>query len=85
MIGYGGGAKKLSENFGVALPQAKEVLKIYHKSFSGLDPYFKKLGKDARELGYVLINDVTRRRGPINNYETWCWLRDKINTYKAYG
>lgn len=71
LIGYGGGAKKLSENFGVPLAQAKDVLKIYHNSFSGLDPYFKIVGQQARDDGYVLINNITRRRGPANNYEIW--------------
>lgn len=85
LIGYGGGAKKLSENFGIPMVQAKKVFQTYNTQFSGLQPYFIKGGQEAREVGYVLINDVSKRRGPIESYETYKWLEAQINRYKRNG
>lgn len=85
LIAYGGGAKKLSETFGVPLGQAKDVLKIYMHAFSGLDPYFKRSGLFTRQDGYVYINDTTGRRAPLNNYDTWLWLKHNITRAKSYG
>lgn len=85
LVAYGGGAKKLSENFGISMQQAKAVLKTYMDTFSQLTPYFAEGGRQTRADGFILINNVTKRRGPVSDYEVWTWLGHEIERQKCSG
>lgn len=62
LTAYGGGAKKLSEQFGIPLKDAKELINSYFTNFPTLKEYYEEVGRLARERGYILVNNVTKRR-----------------------
>jgi DNA polymerase-1 len=85
LIGYGGGAKKLADQFGISMKEAKDTIKWYYSVFPGLEQYFRMQGEQARKNGYILINSVSGRKSFIPFYEKYVQVRDYIKRQKARG
>lgn len=74
LMAYGGGANKLSTNFGITLQQAKDLIAKYYEEFNSLAQYFNKVGDDAQSYGYISIDDVICRKSYIDNFERYITL-----------
>ena len=62
LIAYGGGAKKLSEQFDIPMQRAKSLIRGYYDSFPKLEAYFANQGLEAKKFGYVICNPVSGRK-----------------------
>lgn len=78
LTAFGGGAKKLSENFGVTLQKAKSLISDYYKGFPKLRPYFDNQGVLAKEQGYILVNEVSKRKSYLPFYEEYIFCKKAV-------
>lgn len=85
LTAYGGGAKKLSEAFGIPLQRAKQLIKTYYDTFKEVKPFFEEKAKETKSQGYILINDITRRKSYIGEYAEYKTLQDFIRTSTLNG
>lgn len=69
LMAYGGGAAKLADAFGLSISKAKSLIAKYYKNFSSLAEYFFNVGEEAKERGYILIDDVIGRKSFIEGYK----------------
>lgn len=67
LMGYGGGAKKLSLTTGIDEKFAKEIIGNYHKQYAGLTKWKQSIINKARQTGYVTTMSGRRRRLPELN------------------
>jgi DNA polymerase-1 len=84
-IAFGAGAKKVSEGAGVTLAKGKELLHKVYTAFPKLNPYFIEMGNLTRERGYVVCNDVSKRRSYIPFYNEYLEAKKHYNYFKAMG
>jgi DNA polymerase-1 len=84
LAAFGGGAKKLSENFGILMAKAKAILKAYFIAFPALNEYFRTQGVLAKERGYILCNPVSGRRSYIPFYEKYLTFKHYMDVTKAH-
>jgi len=61
-INYGGDGHTISKNLGISAAAGDAVYDGYFKAFSGLKTYFDKVINNTLKMGYIHINDVTKRR-----------------------
>jgi len=54
------------------------VYKAYFEAFPGVANYFKKVQRETLRRGYILINEVTKRKFYIDNFKDFQKLRDKL-------
>lgn len=78
LMSYGGGASKLSNTFGVSMYDARRTMDNYFKTFPALAPYFKYVGDDARNKGYIQHSTKFPRKTFIPFYEHYLALRKHI-------
>lgn len=83
LVGYGGGAKKLSEQFGISMKEAKDTIKWYYGVFSNLESYFLEQGNISRERGYVLANSVSGRKSFFPFWKDYMYLKNYIDQSKV--
>jgi DNA polymerase-1 len=83
LAAFGGGAKKLSETFGIAMMKAKSILKAYFAAFPSLEAYFKMQGVLAKQQGYILCNPVSGRRSYIPFWENYMSTKHYLAVEKA--
>lgn len=84
-IAFGAGAKKVSEGAGVTLQKGKELLNKVYTAFPKLNPYFIEMGNLTREKGYVVCNEVSKRRSYIPFYNEYLEAKKHYNYFKAMG
>jgi DNA polymerase-1 len=68
-INYGGTGFTIAQNLGIPKEQGEEVYRAYFKAFPGLKDYFAKCKRAAVATGYILIDDVTRRKFYFPKYK----------------
>ena len=83
LIAYGGGASKLADQFGLSLKEARWVIDEYFKAYPQLKEYFEENFRKTLEQGYVLIDDVIRRKSYLPYFDEFTTLikaakREKI-------
>lgn len=78
LVAFGGGAKKLSEQFGITLQKSKELIKTYFRMFPLLEAYFQRQGILAKERGYVLANDVSGRKAFFPFYKDYLTVKKTL-------
>lgn len=61
-IAYGGDGKTIAEKMNTSREKGWEVYEAYMAKFPGLPPFFSKMETAALRQGYVITNDVTRRK-----------------------
>lgn len=81
LMAYGGGAHKLADAFGLTIAKAKELIDKYYATFSALAVYFEKVGQDAVDKGYILIDDVIRRKSKIEGYKKFIEDWEHVDYY----
>lgn len=62
---FGGGPKTIHERYGVPLEEAKTLVANYFDAFPTLKRYFDEGKKKAIEDGYIIIDDVIRRKSRL--------------------
>lgn len=82
---YGGGANKLSQNLGIPLEEAEEIIQGFFSAYSTLEPYFKRLHRFSFDNGYILIDRFVRRKSFLPNWEEFTQLNRIIELSKRTG
>ncbi len=82
-IAFGAGAKKVAEGAGLTLAKAREIMGKIFLAFPKLPKYFEEQGNLARQRGYFLCNDVTKRRSYIPFYEDYLKAKEHIVYFKS--
>lgn len=62
---FGGGPKTIHERYGVPLEEAKTLVANYFDAFPTLKKYFDEGKRKAIEQGYIVIDDVIRRKSRL--------------------
>lgn len=83
LMAYGGGASKLATQFSIPMGRAKALIKKYFEEFRSLEEYFYKTGEFAREHGYILIDDVIKRRSYIPEWEEYTYCEEHMRRTAA--
>jgi len=84
-IAYGGGAGTLYEKYRVPLRRGRELIDRVYKGFPKLREYFDKQGAFAKEHGYVIANEITKRRSYIPFFEEYKNYKAHIEYFRARG
>lgn len=83
LMSYGGGAKALSEKYGVSLDEAQKVIDLYFSKFPKLKKYFETCHKQVLRDGYVLIDNILGRRSYIKDFNTYSECKELIDYKKS--
>jgi DNA polymerase-1 len=78
-INYGGNGKTIAENLGVSEEEGEEVYQGYFEAFPGLKEYFKRAEANAHQKGYVLIDNVVKRKCFIYGFDQFLELKSKVD------
>ena len=79
-INYGGNADTISRNKGIPLPEAQKIYNNYMKGFSGLKKYQDFRRKDWFNKGYILLNELTRHKAFIYDYEELVKAKQRMSS-----
>ncbi len=80
---YGMGSRKLSNELGVSIFEAKEIIDSYFKAFPTIKNYIETIQQKSQELGYVETLLGRRRYFEYNTQsqkQTAGALRESVNT-----
>jgi len=66
---YGAGPKKLAEQIGVDIAEAKHLIRLYFAQFPGIEDYFESLLERASALKY--FESLLGRRRVMSNYDSY--------------
>lgn len=61
-LAYGGNGSTIAKNLGLSTAKGDQVYEDYFKAFPGLHDYFTKTINAALARGYILIDEVTKRK-----------------------
>lgn len=78
-INYGGQGITIADNLGIPLEEGNKIYDAYFVAFPGLLDYFNTVKKQGLKDGYVLINDVSRRKSFIPYFEEYKALEQEID------
>lgn len=78
-INYGGNANTIANNENIPLEDAQNIYDQYFQAFPGLGPYFEKMKQQGLKNGYILFNEVTRRKSYIFHYYEYLELKKQID------
>lgn len=79
-INYGGEGMTIAANNNVSLEEGDAIYNGYMSAFPGLKLYFNKSKKAGLENGYILFNNITRRKSYVYGYEKYLELKKEINS-----
>jgi DNA polymerase-1 len=68
-IAFGGGAATIHQRYKVRLDRAKDLVKRYFEVYPRLKAYFEEQGDLARERGYILIDNIVKRRSYLPKWD----------------
>ncbi len=80
---YGMGAKKLSEELGITVKEAKEIIVAYFKNFPTVKGFLEKIQDDVKKIGYVETILKRRRFFDYKNatgMQKSSFMRESVNT-----
>ncbi len=80
---YGMGSRKLSEELGISVKEAKEIIEAYFAAFPTVRSYIEKVQEQAKEQGYVETLLGRRRNFDYENaggMQKAAILRESVNT-----
>lgn len=88
-INYGGNAQTIKSNKGISLQEAEKIYDDYMKGFPGIENYQKKQRRFVMKHGYILLNDKTKHKSFIWDWDELKGIQDRFNgeyweTYKKY-
>lgn len=87
-INYGGAGMTIAENVGISVEEGDKVYNAYMKAFPDLKDYFAHVTKLALDRGYIMFNNVSRRKSFIPYFNDFLALKREVkikgfwDTYK---
>jgi DNA polymerase-1 len=78
-IQFGGVGYTISNNLGISEDEGNAVYKAYTEAFPEMFDYFKKVSSDAKDLGYVTFNGLTKRKFFFDFMPEFLKLGEEIN------
>jgi len=88
-INYGGNGYTIAKNLGILQSKGEEVYNSYFEAFPGLLDYFTKTQRDTLRRGYIIIDEVTKRKSyfdrPITPKEISSVKKKALNYPKIWG
>lgn len=81
-IAYGASAWSVKDAFGITQEKAQQFIDAYLNSFPDLKIYFEKRKKEVLANGYIITDDVSRRRIYMDRWEDYIHLRNQIEAHK---
>ena len=85
LVIYGGGPSKLASTFNIPIKKAKDVIKKYFESYQAFAQYFKLVGEDAEEKGYILCDNYIRRKTYPHFYSKMMFAKERVDYFTARG
>lgn len=85
LMAFGGGAQKLATAFGIAIAKAKALIEKYYREFAKLREYFDRIGKMAKQKGFIQIDDIICRKSYIDNFTKYIQLKTYIDYCYSVG
>ena len=79
-INYGGSAHTVAYNLDIPMKTAQEVYDGYFDTFPGLQEYFQKLSRECIERGYIVANELTKRRRYFVGYKETMAMMKRVTT-----
>jgi DNA polymerase I-like protein with 3'-5' exonuclease and polymerase domains len=70
-LAYGGNGSTIAKNLGLSVDKGDQVYEDYFKAFPGLHSYFEKVKAAALHLGYILIDEVTKRKFYFKEFKAY--------------
>jgi len=67
-IDYGGNGYTIAANLGISVEEGDEVYNAYFEAFPGLKDFFSKERDKSLKQGYILIDEITRRKFYFKDY-----------------
>lgn len=83
-IAYGASAYKIADSAQVSLKLAQEWIDMFFVGYPALKPYFEKVQKLALTKGYHVIDNVTKRRSYLPDFERFKNIEQFINHSQTY-
>ena len=77
-IAYGGVGATIANNLSISIEEGDKVYNAYMNAFPQLKQYFKKVQNETHSRGYILTNNVTKRRIFIDSFEEYKELAKKF-------
>lgn len=68
-IDYGGNGYTIAANLGISVEEGDEVYNAYFDAFPGLKDFFSKEREKSLKQGYILIDEITRRKFYFKDYD----------------
>lgn len=81
-MSYGAGAYKIGKGLNISQEEAGEIIESFYKAFPKLSDYFKSGHKFVTENGYILVDNVTKRRSYFPFFKDYLKLKDQIEDFK---
>lgn len=78
-IDYGGNATTIAVNEDIPIEDAQNIYEGYFVAFPGLKPYFARVSQEGINKGYILIDDVVKRKHYIQLYDKFLEEKSEIN------
>lgn len=82
-LAYGGSAITISINTGLPLDIVEAAEAEYFKAFPNLKAFFERVEKETIERGYILINDVTKRKSFFWDWGNMLHIRTQLEAKAA--
>ena len=78
-LNYGGSAFTIADRLQIPIDEAEKLVDAYFSGFPEMTDYFNKKTKESIENGYILIDEVTRRKFFIPYFKEFMKLYNEIN------
>ena len=82
---YGGTGFTISKNLGISEKLGDLAYEGYFNAFPKLKEYFTKITKETVDNGYILINDITKRRRSLPEFDRLAKIKGDNSKKKLYA
>jgi DNA polymerase-1 len=80
-MNYGGSEHTIADRLNISISEAKGLVDAYFKGFPVMTEYFQKVTKETSEKGYILIDDVTKRKSFISDFDEYLENSKKVKEF----
>lgn len=77
-MNYGGSAHTIADRLQVPLNEAEEMVNAYFSGFPGMTKYFKEKTRETLDNGYITIDELTKRKFFIADYDKYKQVENKV-------
>ena len=68
-LNYGGSEHTIADRLQISIEEAEKLVNAYFDGFPEMTKHFEKVTKETMKRGYILIDNVTKRKFFIENFE----------------